>query len=54
MYIRENEESQWRKMELPDDTQGENAMELSGHFDLFISAPVAKVTELPSEPVDGR
>ena len=53
MYIRDNEESQWSAMELPENPQGPAAWELSRYLDVFISAAVEEVMELPSESIDG-
>ena len=53
MYIRDNEESQWSAMELPENPQGPAAWELSRYLDVFISAAVEDVIELPSESIDG-
>ena len=53
MYIRDNEESQWSAMELPENPQGPAAWELLRYLDVFISAAVEEVMELPSESMDG-
>ena len=53
MYIRDNEESPWRAMESPENTPGPAAWELSRYLDVFISAAVEDVIELPSESIDG-
>ena len=53
MYIRDNEESPWRAMVSPENTPGPAAWELSRYLDVFISAAVEDVIELPSESIDG-
>ena len=53
MYRRDNEESPWRAMESPDNPPGLAAWELSSYLDVFISAAVEEVRELPSESIDG-
>ena len=53
MYRRDNEESQWSAMESPDNPPGLAAWELSSYLDVFISAAVEEVMELPSESIDG-
>ena len=53
MYIRDNEESPWRAMESPEESPGPAAWELSSYLDVFISAAVEEVMELPSESIDG-
>ena len=53
MYRRDNEESPWRAMESPDNPPGLAAWELSSYLDVFISAAVEEVMELPSESIDG-
>ena len=52
MYIRENGDSQWREIELPNGNQEENILELSRHLDVFINSPVEAITESPSESID--
>ena len=52
-YERRQDESEWRMRELPEDWPGPAAWELSSYLDVFISAAVEEVRELPSESIDG-
>ena len=49
MYEKRRDESEWRVRELPEDWPGPAAWELSRYLDVFISAAVEEVMELPSE-----
>ena len=53
MYEKRRDESEWRVRELPEDWPGPAAWELSRYLDVFISAAVEEVMELPSESIDG-
>ena len=53
MYQKRRDESEWRVIELPEESPGPAAWELSSYLDVFISAAVEEVMELPSESIDG-